>query len=86
MQLRASYSKKTPAVRASRMISASPAPSQARTPAILHGHDADESVGQNPSEDEIKVRDAALKAFEQASIRKDALKAHGAITDNLLNF
>lgn len=38
------------------------------------------------SEDERRVREKALQAFEVATIRKDALKAHSAITDNLLNF
>lgn len=65
------------------MTAASPAPSLAHTPAIFHG---DEEEDREPPEEEKKIRDEALKAFERASIRKEALKTHGAITDNLLNF
>ena len=80
LQLRASYSGKTPSM--GHRVQATPAPSLARTPAILH-EGAEE--GQ-PAQDEVQIRQKALNAFEEASIRKDALRAHGAITDNLLNF
>lgn len=87
LQLRASYSGKTPSI--GRRTQASPAPSLARTPAILHEEAEpllEPQLERQPSRDEVQIRRKALNAFEEASIRKDALRAHGAITDNLLNF
>lgn len=64
---------------------ASPAPSLSRTPAIYREEPEPSSKWTAPGE-EGQIRQKALQAFEQASIRRDALNAHGAITDNLLNF
>lgn len=85
--MRASYSGKTPSIQ--HRVSASPAPSLSRTPAILHEEAEpfiEPTISRQLSQDEVQIRQKALNAFEEASIRKDALRAHGAITDNLLNF
>jgi hypothetical protein len=75
------------------MTSASPTPSAAnrtpaitRTPAILREEGPAETPSCRSPSEEGSVREAALKSFEQTSVRQAALKAHGKITDDLLNF
>jgi len=75
------------------MTGASPNPSAAkrtpaiaRTPAIMREEGPTGTPSRRSPSEEGSVREAALKSFEQTSVRQEALKAHGKITDDLLNF
>ena len=57
------------------------------TPAIFHGEELDNSARhKQPSSEEDKIRQKALKAFEQAGSKEGMQAVDRGITDNLLNF
>lgn len=87
LQLRASYSRKTPALQRS-VVAASPALSlSGMTPAIFHGHVQNSKISDNqPTLEENSIRKEALQAFKRAGVKQDTQLADKGITDNLLNF